>query len=45
MYQSIKKNYVIFQAINKIGKFLFLGNIHKIYRDQTPNTYEKIKSF
>ena len=44
-YQSIKKNYVIFQAINKIGKFLFLGNIHKIYRDQKPNTYEKIKSF
>ena len=44
-YQSIKKNYVIFQAICKIGTFLFLGNIHKIYRDQKPKTYEKIKSF
>ncbi len=44
-YKSIKRNYVIFQAINKIGMFLFLGNIHKIYRDQSPNSYEKIKSF
>ena len=44
-YQSIKKNYVIFQAISKIGKFLFLGNIYKIYRDQKPNIYEIMRSF
>ncbi len=44
-YESIKKNYVIFQAINKIGQFLFLGNKYKIYRDQKPNLNQRVISF
>ena len=28
-----------------IGKILFLGNIHKIYKNQSVTTYKKIKSF
>ena len=44
-YNSIKKNYFTFNAINNIGKILFLGNIHKIYKNQSVTTYKKIKSF
>lgn len=44
-FKGIKKNYVILDAIEKIGTLVFIGNRFKIYKViKKPNTLDKIKS-
>tara|TARA_B100001248_G_scaffold262618_2_gene260085 strand:+ start:1622 stop:2824 length:1203 start_codon:yes stop_codon:yes gene_type:complete len=44
-FKGIQKNYIIFDAIEKVGKLIFIGNKFKIYRDKRATLPQRIISF